>query len=353
MAILRLLMVLLLGFWSTSVLATGCHSALAEIEEKAASLGNLIISVPPDMPVGSEIYRIRVASPADVGNAGIVCSASENFYWSFAYADASYPESSGASPYGGRMYETNLPGVSVVYLASKGFPYQYTPGVYSEMLLKDSPLTIEFVLIKTGAVQPGAILGANLPAAVFSGGQSGDMHEFLRYRLNGQITVTVPTCQIQTPDKVVQMGNHLISGTFTRIGATTAWEDASIRLINCPTFYGSRGRSESLTYYGIAPVKTNIWALSLQPVFGTLDDTQGIISIDSSGTESASGIGIQLATAQNESSFIRLSAELSGDFPTDGMASMTIPIFARYIQTETHVTPGRADSSIIYQLEYR
>lgn len=329
---------------------------------KETSLGNITISVPPDMPIGSEIYRIRAVSPTEAGNVGIICTASENMYWHFDYADVLYPESAVTSPYGGRMFETNLPGISVVYLASgtvssgaytKGFPYQHAPGVYSDMFLKNNPVAKEFALIKTGDIQPGVINGASLPSAVFSGGQAGDMHEFLKYRFNGQVTVTVPTCQIESPNKVVQLGSHLISGTFTGIGSTTSWEDASIRLINCPTFFGSRGSSASLSYYGIAPVKANVWALSLQPVFGTINDTQGIISLDNSGTADASGIGIQLATAQNETSFIHLSAEMSGNFPTNGIASMTIPIFARYIQTQTHVTPGRADSSIIYQLEYR
>lgn len=354
MANLRsLIIALLLGICSINVQATGCYSTLGSVEDKTASLGNMTISVPPDMPVGSEIYRIRVASPADVGNAGITCSAAESFYWGFDYADVSSSISSGSSPYGGRMYETNLPGVSVVYLASKGFPEQYSPGIYSEMLMKDNSLAIEFVLIKTGDVQPGVVDGTSLPTALFSGGQSGDMHEFLKYRLSGQVMVTVPTCQIESPEKTVQMGSHVISRTFTGIGSTTAWQDASIRLINCPTFFGSRGRPAGLTTYGIAPVNANIWALSFQPVFGTLDDTQGIIKLDSSGTDDASGIGIQLATAQDESSFIHLSAELSGDFPMDGMATVTIPIFARYIQTETQVSPGRADSSVIYNLEYR
>lgn len=354
MANLRLLIIaLLLGICSINVQATGCYSTLGSVEDKTASLGNMTISVPPDMPVGSEIYRIRVASQGDVGDAGITCSAAESFYWGFDYADTSYPESSGLSPYGGRMYGTNLPGVSVVYLASKGFPYQYTPGVYSQLLMRDNPLAIEFVLIKTGDVQPGVVDGTSLPTALFSGGQSGDMHEFLKYRLSGQVMVTVPTCQIESPEKTVQMGSHVISRTFTGIGSTTAWQDASIRLINCPTFFGSRGRPAGLTTYGIAPVNANIWALSFQPVFGTLDDAQGIIKLDDSGVDDASGVGIQLATAENESSFINLTAELSGDFPQDGIASVTIPIFARYIQMENQVTPGRADSSIIYNLEYR
>lgn len=362
MAVLRFLILSLLGVWSTNVLATGCYNALGSVVNKETSMGNITISVPPDMPIGSEIYRIRAVSPTEAGNVGVICSVSQSMYWYFDYGDILYPESSVSSPYGGRMFETNIPGISVVYMASgtvssgaytKGFPYQHAPGAYSDMFLKNNPVAKEFALIKTGDIQPGIITGASLPTAVFSGGQSGDMHEILRYRLTGQITVTVPTCQIESPNKVVQMGSHLISGTFTGIGSTTAWEDASIRLINCPTFYGNRGTTTSLTYFGIAPVRANIWALSLQPVFGTIDDAQGIISLDSSGPADASGIGIQLATAQNESSFIHLNEEFGGDFPTDGVASLSIPIFARYIQTETHVTPGRADSSVIYQLEYR
>lgn len=362
MMILRLLILPLLCLWSANVLATGCYVALGSIVNKESSLGNVTISVPPDVPMGTEVYRIRAVSPAEAGNAGIICSAVEPVYWYFDYGDIMYPESAAASPYGGRMFETNIPGISVVYLASgvvssggytRGFPYQHAPGPYSDIFLKNNPVVKEFALIKTAEVQPGIITGASLPTAVFSGGQSGDIHEFLKYRFTGHITVTVPTCQIESPNRVVPMGRHFIGGTFTGIGSATEWQDASIRLINCPTFYGNRGRPEGLTSYGVAPARANVWALSLQPVFGTIDDERGIISLDSSAAGSASGVGIQLSTAQNEAAFIRLNQELSGDFPFDGSASVTVPVYARYIQTEASVQPGRADSSIIYRLEYR
>jgi len=362
MAVLRLLILLLSVFWSASILATGCYTAQGSMIYKETSLGNVTISVPPDTPIGTEIYRLRALSPAETENAGIICAVFDKMYWYFDYADIMYPESAVTSPYGGKMFETGLPGVGVVYLASgvvgagaytKGFPYQHAPGSYSDMFLKNNPVVKEFALIKTGDIQPGIITGPSLPTATFAGGQTGDMHEFLQYRFNGQITVTVPTCQIESPNKVVQMGSHLISGTFTGIGSATNWEDASIRLINCPTFFGNRGRPEGLTYYGVAPARANVWALSMQPVFGVIDDERGIISLDNSGPAPATGIGIQLASAQNESSFINLNEEFRGDFPFDGMASLTIPIFARYIQTETSVSPGLADSSVIYQLEYK
>lgn len=363
MNMIRLVLLTLFGLLPGWAMATGCYVAQGGITTKETTLGNVTISVPPDMPVGTEIYRLRALSPTEAGSAGIICSVVARMYWYFDYGDIMYPESAVASPYGGRMFDTNVPGIGVVYLASgtissgnytKGYPYTHDPGgAYSDMYLKNNPVVKEFALIKTGDVQPGIMSGASLPTAVFSGGQSGDMHEFFRYRFNGQVTVTVPTCQIESPNNTVELGEHMIGGTFSHIGSATEWKDASIRLVNCPTFFGSRGKTAGLSYYGVADASANIWTLSLQPVNGVIDEQRGIISLDNSGSATAAGVGIQLSAAQSDASAIKLNEALRGNFPFDGSASLTIPIFARYIQTESSVTAGQADSSIIYHLEYK
>lgn len=68
---------------------------------------------------------------------------------------------------------------------------------------------------------------------------------------------------------------------------------------------------------------------------------------------SAGGIGIQLAYSGASSlRMVQFSREINLALSAATPASFTTPFLARYIQTEPQVTPGRADATLTFNINY-
>ncbi|MFZ5253565.1 fimbrial protein [Enterobacter roggenkampii] len=323
-------------------------------------IGRNIISVSPDMPVGTEIYRqsINISSaPA----FSIICDTSAQFYRYYDYLYLPQAASSVVIPgKKGTIYETGVKGVGIMFwYSANGFPYnRSTTCAALNCNSNGEPAYSDFSLYKIGDIEPGIIQASNLPVARYSMGQTqADAVALAAITLSGSISVTVPTCQLAESRQVVWMGNKKASDFLSK-GSVTEWKDASIRLINCPTFYGNTGGLGSVGTWNGSTLNAsntdirNTWTLTLMPNTGITEASSGIMSIDSS-PESATGIGIQLAKAPNESSILNLSAAYSGNFPSDGAATITIPLFARYIQTGEGISTGTANGLLTYFIEYK
>ena len=82
--------------------------------------------------------------------------------------------------------------------------------------------------------------------------------------------------------------------------------------------------------------------------------------IASSVGRNASGISIQLSDAP-EDRFVNFNDPEGADRMlvtatdniTPGMNSFTIPLFARYLQTQPIIKPGEANGRVIYTLNYK
>jgi type 1 fimbria pilin len=185
-----------------------------------------------------------------------------------------------------------------------------------------------------------------------SGGELFDVGEMC---FSGSINIVSKTCT--TPDITVDMGSYSLN-TLKVKGKTTGWKDASIHLVNCPVFYG-RGEESSSTRWSqngsstVADNIENVISVKITPGTDVLDDEKGIFSLTKE-TDSAQGIGVQLAYGTADMADI-FALSKSKDFPRplNSSGEVTIPLVARYIQTEDKVSSGQADSIATYTISYR
>ena len=70
-------------------------------------------------------------------------------------------------------------------------------------------------------------------------------------------------------------------------------------------------------------------------------------------TLSATGIGIQLSSSESTSGLIDLTTGITQTLPDDGTRNITVPLYARYIQTENSVTAGKANGRLEYIITYQ
>lgn len=320
------------------------------------------ITVGRDVPLGTEVFRqtfrasTLVKVTCDLGVYSITSTRSLTM--------TPLPLSSwSGTPYSGRVYESGVPGIGVaLWYAGNAFPYISTlancgGGTNNCVWNLQNSLSFDVSLIKIGEVSAGTIQGSQLPSMQQDYTTSNTV-QLEQVGISGSINVVSRTCD--TPDVTVEMGSHKTS-EFSGVGSSTPWQDFSIRLNNCPAFYGmysgSAGpdwTSDGTIAMGVS--NANIIKLRIDPTQTAIDPAQGILVIDSGARGdplAATGIGVQMA--DSTSSPVPLATLLgSGITPqaTDG-ASYSIPLRARYIQTTDTVTPGPANATAIFTINYQ
>ncbi|ESN53169.1 fimbrial protein [Enterobacter sp. MGH 16] len=333
---------------------------VSEMAQQQVPFGRSIISVPPDVPVGTEIYRQTIyLSPALLAN--VACDSAGQFSFFYKYRTLPLPASSVTlGSKSGIVYETGIKGIGIMFwYSATGFPLSLQGTCTNASCSGAFSFQSDFSLFKIGDVEPGVIQGSNLPVARYSVGQSQtNAVDMLEVALSGSISITTPTCRLAEPNKVVLMGNESIN-SFSGKGSAAGWKDASIQLINCPTFYGNTGNRGSAgtwtgsTVNGSSTLIYNSLTLTLMPANGIVDATKGIMAINTTEPNSASGIGIQLVTNQSSVTPAALGTSTTTVLPTDGTAAFTFPLFARYIQTLDNVSAGSANGMLTYTVEYK
>lgn len=332
------------------------------------------IRVPKDIIVGTELYRMT-ARNNKYYYYRINCNNSldpQNFYVMGQFVGSVAPAlASWQGSNLGQVYQTGTEGIGVVILTSTA---NIAPGEKKRYGKCDSAYNrscvafvgdgdITFVLIKTGDITASSLDLASLPRleTVVGGDNSpGSDITVFRPTLVGSITFTQPTCTLAETSKTVNLGEHSASG-FTASNSTTPWIKASIELINC-----NYGGKQSYQYNirqsewnktdvtTVAPPITTdaLWSLSLTPATSVIDDTNGIMAI-ASGEDSATGIGIQLSSSNTTLNPMKFTQPTTGIMVSGTNATMTIPLYARYIKTGSAVTAGKANGKLTYLVEYK
>lgn len=322
-------------------------------------IGKTVISVPPDTPIGTEIFRQTInLSPAIP--ARIECDNANTYYTVYKYAQLPLPASQVSNGKTGLVYETGVKGIGIMFwYSTRGFPFNLAGSCSGTSCDGSFSFISDFSLYKIGDVEPGVISAINLPVVRYAIGQSTENSaDILELSLTGNITVTTPTCQIAEPNKVVNLGRESIT-SFTGKGSAASWKDATIQLINCPAFYGiTGGRGTAATWNGstLKASSTQIYnsvTLTLNSSSGVIDAGNGVLGINNIGSGTATGIGIQIATDRDNNIPAQLGVPLTKVLPTTGQSSYSIPLFARYIQTQDSVTSGVADGMLTYTIEYK
>ncbi|WP_431225432.1 fimbrial protein [Serratia sp. L9] len=344
------------------------------------------ISAGADIPNGTVIYQGRwVSGEADTGQFECLSPiADEAFWFNIALTLNSTPlplSTWSGSPFGGAVYQTNIPGVGVAISRSNTadaaalgspnyqFPQDYQRtlenGGYSARLLSR---TLYISLIKIGPISPGSytLNASSLPTAAITA-VSGNSHpataglpiRLFNIELQGQLTISSQTCT--TPDVAVELGTYEKRLYFKGINSTTPWIDSSISLTNCPTFHGFYNQDNSTLLFdyttgtgSVANSTNNSIGVRLTPTTSVIDAANGIMAIDSTVAGAATGVGIQIGWGDRSQTptVFNFASEQAMTLPKDGSPTIRVPLAARYIQTATDPTPGKANGKLIFTINY-
>lgn len=320
------------------------------------------ISVPPDTPVGNVIYQ----QDTNVATAGImtvncVTAGVNKVFYDF---DSSVTPVDGFS----NVYATGFPGIGVRYsVKNTNFPASVLASTVAPInnaiitSFQPAKLDVTISLIKTAdTIAAGSMQLNNLPHGMYSAGRSdSDKAPYYKFSFSGALQVTVPTCNIApaSATMTVEMGAHPKS-EFTGQGSGTEWKNASISLINCPQFFGNSITSVG-TYTGgnsfsnTAALTANGLSVKLSPTDGINNSDASIMKIASS-SDAATGIGIQLSSSESETGKLNINNKITRSLPMGGViGSLDIPLYARFIQTASSVSPGTAIGNLVYTITYQ
>lgn len=330
------------------------------LKKMTIPLAKKAISVPPGTAVGSTFYRQRIYITSGADKLRVACDNTGIFEYTRDYKTLPLTETTPGS----KIYKTGIAGVGIKFVNSENAKFPVTVPTIGCTASKTCYITDNglwaanswFGLVKTAdTIGAGTIVATNLPTALYSFGQAGSMVNIYEINLSGNLSINTPTCNI-TPvsqSMTVLMGSHHVSD-FTGKGSGTEWKNASIQLSDCGWFYGNSPTTVA-TFDGtsntVKALTNNAADITLTPLDGKLNATEGIMSI-ASGTSAATGIGIQLSSTQSDSGKINLDSAYTHTLPNDGSRTITIPLFARYIQTETSLSAGKAIGKLEYTISY-
>jgi type 1 fimbria pilin len=320
---------------------------------------NASISVTPGLAVGQKVYDqdIRLANQ---GSFSINCDAAGPFYYGASLETTLFEK-----PPGSKTWATSLTGIGIKISAPAGaiggIPVTQASSSCANAQncgLGNYDAFSWLEIFKTGnTVEPGTIDASTLPEIIHTFGQADGMVEIYRIRMSGTITVTVPTCNIIPASKAmtVNMGAHKLSD-FSGTGSHTGWVDASIYLDGCGQFNGY-GTSTNATFDGSTVIAksaftSNKFSVTLTPLNGV---AAGAMKLKDQ-ISGATGFGIQLSRSQSDAGVMNLTADTynyTDPLSNNGSTTVTVPLYARYIQTAATATGGKADGMLEYTVSYK
>ncbi|WP_423978961.1 fimbrial protein [Klebsiella aerogenes] len=351
-----------------------CTLDTTHVESAPMPLQLGAITAGADLADGTVLYKQTYNLDFTSGNQAITvtCTGNGNPSGHYTYSSTPLPLSSWSSGIeSGKVYETGVPGIGVwvhqgttgdaalpvsKLLSNSGDVHCSLTGGNNQCIVFGGFKRWDVYLIKTGPIQPGTIVGSNLPCIRVNYNVSGSLSEGLveeNVCMSGTINVVASSCK--TPDVTVPMGSYDVS-SFSGKGSATKWVNASIKLTDCPVYYG-HGSSGSWyvdasgTNNSGTPTK-NALTVRLTPATAVINSSQGIFGLTPT-TDSAGGAGIQLAYGSSASpELVDLNATKTYEMDIGSTGISEIPLVARYIQTDTKVTPGVANSAVTFLINY-
>ena len=262
------------------------------------------------------------------------------------------------------VYNTNLQGLGVSFYNDLN---NYAPYTNEVTIIRNfgnvlngvsfsNTLSLVFNLWSLSNTTHGVFDGSSLPASIVyaTDNPSGELDSNAaiigRFSISGQVIFNSPTCIIE--DKEVYLGKHSLS-KFTN-ATTTDWVDASITM-NCDKpFSPPNNRVISSTKNGGSSAANSgtstFFRSSIEAVNGFIDPTRGIMALDSGG---ATGVAVQISRYERVDNFPASLQWESVSLVKDNNITFVMPLFARYIKTDSTVTAGEANSKLLYTVEYK
>jgi major type 1 subunit fimbrin (pilin) len=344
----------------------GPQSAVKQVASTTQPLLGGNITVGSEIANGTVVYK-QTYIPT-FGNPTILCTQTGAFQYQSLFSSTPLLTSWNTGTFAGKVYETGVQGLGVAISGYGGIvPYNIASTAGSTCYSTSSCLYVEsgtssfwgfnLNIIKIGPVASGSISGSQLPCISQGAGLSGSIVNIARSCFSGTLNVVSKTCT--TPDVNVSMGTFEVGQTFKGIGTATPWKDASINLTNCPIFYGTLNDGRNTFYSdngttGVGTFTNNTLGLTLAPNTSIIDATNGIMGLKT-GSDSASGIGIQMGygnAGDASPSLVSFTNAQSYQMTNNAVTSLRLPLVARYIQTASDVTPGRADATATFTINY-
>lgn len=314
------------------------------------------LTIGPDVPDGTIVYQqLTDLQPFSIRCSGGIGSVElRSNYGAHPRPLAAW----NTGPHAGQVYESGLRGIGVfieelssgsALPAVRNLPIASSPAAVGG---KQAQLRLN--LIKIGPVSPGAVGGSQLPGAEVSIAQL----PLLRLQFIGGLQIVSQTCT--TPDLTVPMGSYR-SGEFTGPGSATAWKRFEIRLENCPAFYGASASATNSHTGGSGwqfsgATQSNQIGYILSGTTRMIGaPSQGIVALSPArrGGTAAGGVGLQLGRPDGAPHGFDAVYPSGIDPQSEPGASYAIPLAARYVQTDTVVTPGEANGAIVFTVDYQ
>jgi type 1 fimbria pilin len=306
------------------------------------------ITVGAEVADGTEIYTAQFNSAA--ANI-VICSGAAG---SVVPRRLEYVGAIGRESRFPGIYETSMPGVGVaMWYAGTKFPMPFggitLPG---PTLSFNFSKLVDFSLYKIGPISGGVIHGSSLPRARMMTTGAGSINLW-ESQIVGQLSIVVGTCNVGPV--TVEMGSPS-SRDFGGAGAGSAWVPFSIGLSGCPAFHG---RSAAFQQFDGSLVErpgrrtANRIQIRADPSTAILDTVRSIMALqNASDAGTAKGIGIQVARPDNSPLGFATFQDSALTLTTAANGSYSIPLRARYVQTEDRVRPGRADGAMVVTFRY-
>ncbi len=323
-----LLLVLSKGALATCVFLTG--STYTENDSSDFSFGNIVVQ--RDAPVGTVVASSTNGVIWD--RTTFVQCTYEIFSAQFALGTGDFTPVS----YGGQtLYESGVAGLAyrvVTPGAGKGTfgtgplprsisnPWCVTSTTWYRFCGSSwGALTLELVKIASttgsGPLTTGSIVQASIA------GQLNIMNFLIA---SGNVQTVA--CSVVNSNIQVNM-SQTKNTDFSGVGSTSGATDFSIGL-DCDA-------------------STNINMTINAGSSGAADATNGVLNLDNAGTDTASGVGVQVLY---NSVPVALGSQMSiATTSTEG--AFNIPMTAQYIQTEASLTPGKADANATFTMTYQ
>lgn len=337
-------------------------------------IGSGMATAGEDAPVGKILYRQEIFRN-DTLDTKYVCNVTAQDVPSggtmHAYTRTeviSSPSGAATTVNGKDVFPTNVPGIGVIFYISgptqniSHFPnlwevtYPLAAGEIGQNMGQLTRVTTEF--IKTGPIPPGVqqISGASLPTFQVTSGSNSPFpvsNVFVRLNFSGNTIIHTKTCHLTTSEIDVNLGSHWLT-SFSGPGSVTPWKNFDIVLQDCPPFYGYNQVTsiESLNLIYENNEKNTV-KVDFRSSNGVVQGNPLLAKINN-GPNAAEGVGIEMS-----------QRDVAESIPLDGSGSLsllnlsqesnstyTIPLKARYVQTETTVKPGLANGSVVFTITY-
>ena len=322
---------------SSEVYAAGTPTTNFYTQDISMNLGAVLVK--PDSKAGETLLTKRF--PINRINDAIVCSRGQSDVLEGILTNS-------PQPLGNNIYSTNIPGIGIkLYrevtntgigdIQSTFYPHKYSIGGGSALSVSLGAGFFVVDIIKTAQTTGTGKLVQGQYSSYYL--QSSKTKPILTSHVYGDsITITTSSCEILgSKDKVVQLPTVANTG-FKGIGTTQGAQPFDIN-IKC---VGGKNLQQ--------PEK-----IGLSFDYEAANGTNNVLKNVAPDNVKAKGIGTQLVvkTPGVNKAIVKQEKVAIGSLNSDQQMTYSLPLEARYYQTEATVTAGEVQSKATITIEYQ